>query len=259
MSFRSMIERQAAYRLFSSVLPDDHAKQFSADSYIDRLPILRGPDCRVLDLGCGEGASRIRFEQQAQAIEWYGVDIADSPEVAGRLAEVERVITFDGVNLPFGDQCFDVIFSRQVFEHVRHPDALAREAARVLKPGGAFVGSVAYLEPYHSRSIFNFTPYGVMTVLGDAGLEVSELRPGIDAYTLIGRQMLAGPRFFQVFFRHSPVNMLLEGLGRLTGLANRHRNFLKLQFAGHICFHAKKPPATCHDSRAVHDSFQGTP
>ena len=72
------------------------------------------------------------------------------------------------------------MFSRQVFEHVRHPDALMREVARVLKPGGVFFGSVAYLEPYHSRSIFNFTPYGLMTVLGNAGLRLSELRPGID-------------------------------------------------------------------------------
>ncbi len=31
---------------------------------------------------------------------------------------------FDGISLPYGNGVFDLILTRQVFEHVRHPDRL---------------------------------------------------------------------------------------------------------------------------------------
>ena len=37
--------------------------------------------------------------------------------------------------LPFADNCFDVIFSKSVVEHIYNPDIFFKEAIRVLKPG----------------------------------------------------------------------------------------------------------------------------
>ncbi len=240
MSLRNFIEKQHSFDLFRPFLFSDHSRQATAECFArEAVRHLSGAG-RILDLGCGEGDSEAFFSEVDPNADWFGVDIEDSPEVRARRHTDGAVATFDGTNLPFRDGAFDLIYSHQVFEHVRHPDELLRDVARVLGPGGRFVGSVSYLEPYHSYSIFNFTPYGVMRVLQDAGLELEALSPGIDGPTLIARQVFNRARFFQAFFRHSPFNLAIGGLGRAFGLRHEHINFLKLQFTGQICFAARK-------------------
>jgi ubiquinone/menaquinone biosynthesis C-methylase UbiE len=124
---------------------------------------------------------------------------------------------------------------------VRHPDDLLKEVFRVLKPGGYFTGSVSYLEPYHSFSIYNFTPYGLLVSLTDAGFKLKELRPGIDGPTLILRQMLNAPQKLQPLFNKvSLFNFMVNVSGFIFRFSHREKNFLKLQFAGQICFLAEK-------------------
>jgi len=240
MHFKRLIEGQSAFDLFQGVLPNDHSRNVSAADLaavgVDQLT----SRARVLDLGCGAGNSIDLFKQLAPEAVWHGVDIEDSPEVRSRTREDATFTTFDGTNLPYMSESFDLLYSCQVLEHVREPDCLLRDACRVLKPGGLFVGSVAYLEPYHSLSIFNFTPYGVMRTFQDAGFEVVELRPGVDAPSLMLRQAFLGSRFLEPIFRGSPFNGVLGLVGKATRLQHRHINFLKLQFAGHIGFLARR-------------------
>jgi SAM-dependent methyltransferase len=240
---RKLIERQAAFALFRPVLAEDHARQMTAEQLAQAALSGLDDEVRVLDLGCGEGDSQDFFRQARGGVLWFGVDIAESAEVQARTRRDGNFATFDGINLPYREDCFDLVFSRQVLEHVRYPDHLLQEVARVLKPGGRFVGSVSYLEPYHSRSIFNFTPYGVLRVFEEAGLELRELRAGIDGPSLILRQMLMAPKVLEGLFRYSPFNLIIGLLGRVLALRPQHINFLKLQFAGHIGFDARKPPA----------------
>jgi hypothetical protein len=127
-----------------------------------------------------------------------------------------------------------------VLEHVRYPDRLLPDVTRVLKKGGLFIGEVSYLEPYHSYSVFNFTPYGLSRVFADAGLELRELRPGIDAYSLITRQLLGGPRALDFLFKRSPMNSMIGLMGTVAMLPPPMIGFLKLQYAGQFCFLATR-------------------
>jgi SAM-dependent methyltransferase len=57
--------------------------------------------------------------------------LAEQPfEVSGGLGE----------SLPFEDGAFDVVYARQVLHHIGPLDAALKEFARVLKPGGLFLG-----------------------------------------------------------------------------------------------------------------------
>lgn len=218
-------------------LPSDHSRQSSSlDEAEQILARLSGPT--VLDLGCGTGRSYERLAKRP--INWIGLDLADSPEVAQRRRKDLAFLTFDGVKIPLEDSSVDIVYSHQVFEHVRYPERLLAEVHRVLKPSGWFVGSTSHLEPYHSRSVWNFTSYGFSVMLNDAGFHGIQFRPGIDGLTLAARRLSGGAKcLFNPFFAHeSPLNIFFE-LSRILGVCVRRRNALKLLFSGQFTFIAR--------------------
>ncbi|WP_431305212.1 methyltransferase domain-containing protein [Sediminicoccus sp. BL-A-41-H5] len=269
-------------REVQQAIPADHARQVDAEYYLARIPPAAAP-LQFLDLGAGDGSSFDLVRARHPDAEWVGLDIADSDEVRARTRTDCRFVTYDGVTIPFEDGRFDVVYSRQVFEHVRHPEALMREIHRVLKPGGRFIGSVSQLEPFHSNSYWNFTWFGFATIATEAGLALVEMRPGMDGVTLTLRNLLlrglrTRSRSFRRYFdRDSPLNLLIghllakEGLDaadaaeleRLRGFLSdrfpaaelmrdyvpragvgvREVNAMKLQYAGHICFEFQRPGA----------------
>jgi SAM-dependent methyltransferase len=221
-------------------VPDDDARQRLADDYVARLAAA-GP--RVLDLGCGTGESVDGFRAARPDVAWAGVDIADSSEVRARTREDAEFHTFDGISLPFADASFDAVYTKQVLEHVRHPEPLLADVARVLRPGGLLGGSTSQLEAYHSASVWNYTPHGLVEILEDAGLEVLELRPGIDGVALLARRALRGRAFPDRWWaRESPLNGLLGLAGRAARLTPAQVNVAKLTYCGQFCFLARRPP-----------------
>lgn len=222
-------------------IPQDSSQQIDSEYYIDYL-LKANTQLEVLDLGCGEGNSEAKFKAYGDDLQWFGLDIDESPEVNSRTRE-GNFYTFDGINIPFEDNRFDLIYSNQVFEHVRYPEALLKEINRVLKPGGYFVGSVSYLEPYHSFSFWNYTPYGFKEIAVEAGLEVVEIRPSIDALTLIVRRILGAPKFFSRWWKQeSPLNFLISVAGKVTRKDSASINAIKLMFCGQFCFLTRKKP-----------------
>ncbi len=164
--------------------------------------------------------------------------------MAARTRKDAEFRTYDGIHLPFRPDTVDLVYSHQVFEHVRHPESLLLEVRRVLRPGGHFVGSTSHLEPFHSRSLWNYTPFGFCVLLKQAGFHSITVRPGIDGPSLIARKLLSFLRLaglFSLFFiRESPLNSLLELFSRLLGMETRRRNAIKLMFSGHFCFSGRK-------------------
>ena len=227
-------------------IPGDHSRQVVADHYAARL--ITGPDApptpRVMDLGCGAGDSVDLIRAVDPGVRWVGVDIEASAEVAERTRGDAEFVTFDGEHLPFEDARFDLVYCKQVLEHVERPHELLREVARVLQPGGWFAGSTSQLEAFHSRSIFHWTPHGFTVAAEGAGLDVVELRPVIDGFTLVAWRALGLPRFFHRWWaRESPGYRLIELAARPARLDPRTRNQIKLVLAGQFAFLARRPPA----------------
>jgi SAM-dependent methyltransferase len=89
------------------------------------------PAARVLDFGCGNGAS-VHGYLEAGFDAWGCDMVAPDDDLGGRL----RTIRSSPYRLPFGDGEFDLVYSEQVFEHVMNPDQAIRELSRVLRPHG---------------------------------------------------------------------------------------------------------------------------
>ena len=221
-----------------AAIPADHARQTIAERLIERRLARPGDrPWRVLDLGCGTGASVDLFRAQDAGVEWVGLDIEDSREAGERTRTDARFVTFDGVSIPFEDGRFDLVYCKQVLEHVRRPAPLLAEVRRVLAPGGRFAGSTSQLEPYHSQSVWNYTPVGFGALLQDAGMALVEMRPGIDGITLISRRVV-GPRrqFDRWWGGRSPLNAAIDSYARLRGLDVATVNATKLLFCGQFAF-----------------------
>ena len=223
--------------VLGDAVPRERVSQALADDYIPRLAA--GP---VLDLGCGAGDSVEQFRSVNPSVRWVGVDVERSPEVASRRRTDAEFVTFDGVHLPFEDGSFDAVYCKQVLEHVSEPQPLLAEVARVLRPGGLLAGSTSQLEPFHSFSTWNYTPYGLKLLLERAGLGLEEVRPGIDSLALIVNRGAGMRRFTRRWWAvESPLNRVADAFGRLRHLEPVQVNAIKLLLCGQFAFLARRP------------------
>lgn len=110
-----------------------------------------GPEDHVIDLGCGTGRHVLELSKIPSNI--IGADISRDDIRAGRyLLEIMRRrdevqarvhwLQTAGERLPFKDGAFDRVICTETLEHVDDETVLARELARVLKPGGILAISV---------------------------------------------------------------------------------------------------------------------
>lgn len=223
------------YDYLKESLPGDHSRQVTAEAVLQARVTKGFAPAKVLDFGCGDGRSIDLFRRALPQADWTGVDIEASPEVASRRRQDGRFVTYDGYELPFPDRSFPLVYSHQVLEHVRKPELALREIARVLTPDGLFIGQTSQFEPYHSYSLWNFTVYGFKRIVEDAGLQLAELRPGIDGFTLMRRTYEGRPPEMSKYFsQESPINEEIErsAEGKRTAI----RNYRKLLFCGQFIF-----------------------
>jgi SAM-dependent methyltransferase len=84
-------------------------------------------ECSVLDVGCGDGLLDTLITEQRPDIALKGI------EPVLRQASSATVEQFDGKEIPFPNQSFDVVMLIDVLHHTQDPLAVLRDAARVAK------------------------------------------------------------------------------------------------------------------------------
>jgi SAM-dependent methyltransferase len=134
-------------------------------------------DLRLLDCGCGTGANLELLARHGRA---FGFDLTARGLDFAKSNGVDRVVRASIGAIPFPDASFDVVTSFDVLYGL--PDAIeqaaAREMARVLRPGGALLVTVAAFESLRgghgafSNEVRRYTAGSLSALLTGAGFEL---------------------------------------------------------------------------------------
>ncbi|PIT86311.1 MAG: hypothetical protein COU33_03900 [Candidatus Magasanikbacteria bacterium CG10_big_fil_rev_8_21_14_0_10_43_6] len=199
---------------------------------------------RILDVGCGTGASVIDLKKLlGKQAEVKGIDVVRiQVEIAEKKVQEHGVWAefawYDGVNIPYPKDYFDAIYTSDVLGHVEDVRAWLEDLHRVLKPGGALamfsesqLGKHAYVRKYLYERGLNIDPHaafhislfpkeGLRHMIERAGFEVNSMRSAFWASFLVHPDE----------FRES-----LKGLKRWKGLKElKKKDQLVIQFLGFI-------------------------
>lgn len=247
------IPRDRTYRY-----PDRSGQEASGVYHLDRAheDVLNGlpKGSLVLEIGCGGG--QMRKWVKDRGLDYLGTDVS-----------VERVhdwlaqhggpdILCDAHALPIRSNSVDAVYAVAVWEHLAFPQLAAQEVRRVLKPGGYFLGSASFLEPWHDESYYHMTPNGTHMTLQLAGLDVLFIWPevnwpGFRAMLVMGnkatRPLAWLGRLMNRFYLFPKQVQFFLGNRRWPGLDDLHT--VRSTMAGAIAWIARKS-APAHGSEA---------
>ena len=104
--------------------------------------------CHILDVGCGLGAIDVMLVETYGAESVIGIDVEqhliDHAIKRATDAGLNERVLFQLVEpgpLPFSNDIFNIVFSKDAIVHIQDKPSFYSEVIRVLKPGGVFVGS----------------------------------------------------------------------------------------------------------------------
>ncbi|MFQ6134168.1 MAG: class I SAM-dependent methyltransferase, partial [Armatimonadota bacterium] len=220
-------------------------------SLLLREAVEGGEERRVLDVGCGTGATMRTLAQHGRV---WGVD--PSTEALSRCRERGFTALTRGTveALPFGDNSFDVVTCLDVLEHVDDEAALA-ELCRVCRPCGWLLLTVPayrFLWSEHDEALQHRRRYGAGEVR--AKLEAAGFRVAWLTYVLALLLLpIALFRLGQRLFRRKRAaaqtahimlpDWLNRLLVRLLDLESRLVRRVSLPFGVSVVCLARKPPA----------------
>ena len=134
----------------------DRIKQFDeqADILLLSAPLLerihpqRNP--LILDIATGTGrlplimARNARFGGHVVAIDLSQkmLDVATEKVMDQHFEEFVTLLQHDAMNLPFADECFDIVTCLEALEFLPDPEAALQEMIRVLRPAGLLLSTL---------------------------------------------------------------------------------------------------------------------
>jgi O-antigen biosynthesis protein len=131
---------------YFSPLKLDHAEKYDDQPRMEVIGLIAEPPSKVLEIGCGAGATGLAIKQKYPGAVYIGVEIDEGAAAKARTC-LDRVVcgdiekmTPDDFDLSQG--LFDLVICNDVLEHLYNPWKVLHILHGCLKPEGRIVASI---------------------------------------------------------------------------------------------------------------------
>lgn len=114
-------------------------KQQKLNALLKVLGDLKGQRCLLITCGDNNGALNWHFKENGGEWSWADAEQESIVQISQVTGDSVAKMDKDNPVLPFEDQTFDVVMTIDVHEHLRDPEKLNQELARLTRPGGRVV------------------------------------------------------------------------------------------------------------------------
>ncbi|KKQ61474.1 MAG: hypothetical protein US81_C0006G0030 [Parcubacteria group bacterium GW2011_GWE2_38_18] len=162
----------ARYQLFKKI------QEFSKSDWSEK---------KILDVGCGIKPYQNLFKQ---ADDYIGIDIKGGGHY-DQAKYVDRY--FDGINIPFEENSFDLVICTQVLEHSENPVGLLKEMNRALKKDGQLYLTMPFVWNEHETpfDFRRFTRFEHERILKQANFLENKIEPTCGVFGVCGQLISA--------------------------------------------------------------------
>lgn len=130
---------------------------------------------RVLDVGCGDGATLKKLKELGKASEIYGIEIYE--DITEKLSQdLDKIIIGDieSIDLQFNYKYFDYIIFGDILEHLINPNKILHQYKKLLKDDGYIIASIPNIKYF--RILLRLIIFDEFKYSDDGILDQSHLR-----------------------------------------------------------------------------------
>ena len=169
-------------------------------------------DGRILDIGCSSGAFLGTMDRSRW--ELYGTEISPETAEIARMSTGAQIFTGEASDAPYPQDCFDVITSFDLLEHVYDPRAFLMKVREWLRPGGIYCLNLPNIDSWEARlfgsywyglemprHVTHFSPKSLSRAMQSLGFEQAVLVTPPVAYVERSANYVAGALWSKLGFR----------------------------------------------------------
>jgi SAM-dependent methyltransferase len=156
---------------YFSPLKSNYAEKYEDQPRMEVVGLIETPPEKVLEIGCGAGATGLAVKQKFPGAMYVGVEIDEGAAARAR-ACLDRVICGDIEKMDMNDfdlprESFDLVICNDVLEHLYDPWKALNRLRDRLKPAGRLIASIPNVQNLGIilkliGGNWTYTPYGLL-------------------------------------------------------------------------------------------------